>query len=452
MKPNLNPHFTFVNQRQERHGILVKMWKFVAKRRKLEENLTQLQAKLQNSKAEFQNWKDEKVYSSLLSLFEALKDYQSTESSQLNHIDEARLLSREKLEYLIMNDFNKLFKHISQHFYPDFKMENSPALPFVFHIIDWLALNAQEMHIILSDLLENENVMEGLDWYISSQIIFKRGYIEIFKTDNIQIHLLEHEELRGIRNLLNFLKRNHWKKLELGFISAHLNPSLNNMINNSIMDWKTADRLDRILESIEESKSFNHNWLKVLNMDLESISIPVFFAEKAVIFHTLMYCQKYFEDFNIDQLMRRKVEYFKRSFNLFGKQLEIYQELKNLDNFSSIRLSEKLSAINHILGLMTLEKNGKNPRSIVLVGNSEIGFTTTIENIDKYWISRYMDQCRQLTTAQEKVGELYTPKWISSNDKEFSTWLETSQLQYFNSEIIELTNVFMGLESFLKAD
>ncbi|KAI8445074.1 hypothetical protein BY996DRAFT_2245699 [Phakopsora pachyrhizi] len=175
----------------------------VSSRRKLEENLTQLQAKLQNSKAEFQNSKDEKVYSSLLSLFEALKDYQSTESSQLNHIDEARLLSRKKLEYLIMNDFNKLFKHISQHFYPDFKMENSPALPFVFHIIDWLALNAQKMHIILSDLLENENVMEGLDWYISSQIIFKRGYIEIFKTDNIQIHLLEHEELRGIRNLLN---------------------------------------------------------------------------------------------------------------------------------------------------------------------------------------------------------------------------------------------------------
>ncbi|KAI8458000.1 hypothetical protein BY996DRAFT_6454251 [Phakopsora pachyrhizi] len=214
-----------------------------------------------------QNLSNKDVYVNFQSLIENLKHYQSKDLSRLGLNDESSLLSHKELGNLILQDFKKTFEHIFQNFNHDFKIENLPEIPIALHTIDWLALSELDKHNILPNLFKNEKVIEVLDWYISSQIIHKRGYIEIFKTDEIQDHLLKHQDLGDIRNLLNCAYF-----LELGFIRAHMD-SLLKMKN-------TRANFEEILKAMEEAPSFNPNWLKVLNMDSVEKDLPAFYGEK----------------------------------------------------------------------------------------------------------------------------------------------------------------------------
>ncbi|CAH7685147.1 hypothetical protein PPACK8108_LOCUS19623 [Phakopsora pachyrhizi] len=179
---------------------------FEAKSRQLR-SCTQLLAKLQNSREEIQNSIDKEVFNNLQSLLAQLNDYTDKYLNELKRRKSANLLLNERFVNLILEDFAKVFEHISQHFYPAFKIENSPATSFTLHIINWLAENVQDMHLILFKLLNREKMMEGLEWYTSSQIILKRGYIDFFKTDDIKNYLLNHQDLREIKNIL---KCNHF--------------------------------------------------------------------------------------------------------------------------------------------------------------------------------------------------------------------------------------------------
>ncbi|CAH7676346.1 hypothetical protein PPACK8108_LOCUS11469 [Phakopsora pachyrhizi] len=123
--------------------------------------------------------------------------------NQLNCNDKAVLLLHEKIQKSILKDFEKLFKRISKNIYPDNFAENSQVMPLAFDIIDWLALNELNKGIIMKNLLKNKDVIKGLDLYISTKIIHNRGYIEIFKADDIQQYLLKHQDLEHIINLLN---------------------------------------------------------------------------------------------------------------------------------------------------------------------------------------------------------------------------------------------------------
>ncbi|CAH7672718.1 hypothetical protein PPACK8108_LOCUS7544 [Phakopsora pachyrhizi] len=187
-----------VNQRLGRHIKSQEMWKI---RSKSEERYVKLHSKLRNSSRKFQSPIDKDVYRDLQNLLVYLKEYQSNKASQLNHADNARLLSHKEFEDMILRDFDKLFGRISQDFYLNLYFNKS--LPLVFDIIDWLALNELDNGILLEKLLVNEKVIEGLDFYISSRIILDGGYIEIFKADDIQSYLLKHQNLEEIRNLLN---------------------------------------------------------------------------------------------------------------------------------------------------------------------------------------------------------------------------------------------------------
>ncbi|CAH7675163.1 expressed protein [Phakopsora pachyrhizi] len=172
-------------------------------RRILEKSYSELLAKLQSSREEILKSSGEEAYSNLQRLLDNLKHYQFESSTEFNAYDETNLQSQIEREELILGDFHKLFAPASTNFYPNFRVENLPAINFAFCILDWIALNEPDRHILLYNLLNDKIMMEGLNWYTSSQVIINRGYIEIFKTNDIQYHLRIHQDLGSIRNILN---------------------------------------------------------------------------------------------------------------------------------------------------------------------------------------------------------------------------------------------------------
>ncbi|KAI8454358.1 hypothetical protein BY996DRAFT_2258182 [Phakopsora pachyrhizi] len=176
---------------------------FEDKRRILEKSYSELLAKLQSSREEILKSSGEEAYSNLQRLLDNLKHYQFESSTEFNAYDETNLQSQIEREELILGDFHKLFAAASGNFYPNFKVENLPAINFAFCILDCIALNEPDRHILLYNLLNDKIIMEGLNWYTSSQVIINRGYIEIFKTNDIQEHLRDHQDLGSIRNILN---------------------------------------------------------------------------------------------------------------------------------------------------------------------------------------------------------------------------------------------------------
>ncbi|KAI8457995.1 hypothetical protein BY996DRAFT_6411253 [Phakopsora pachyrhizi] len=183
----------------------------IAEEVKNQDSNMELITKLHNLSGEVQNLSNKDVYVNFQSLIENLKHYQSKDLSRLGLNDESSLLSHKELGNLILQDFKKTFEHIFQNFNHDFKIENLPEIPIALHTIDWLALS---------------------------------------------------------------LNKNHWGKLELGFIRAHMD-SLLKMKN-------TRANFEEILKAMEEAPSFDPNWLKVLNMDSVEKDLPAFYGEKSL--------------------------------------------------------------------------------------------------------------------------------------------------------------------------
>ncbi|CAH7675012.1 expressed protein [Phakopsora pachyrhizi] len=432
-------------------GVLLKASKDVEDTNQniLEEKHIELLTKLQDLRKEFHNSSDKKVYSNLQSLLNNLKDYYSKDRSQMNLNDDVSLLSNKKLEDLILKDFDKVFEHISPNFYSDFNIENSPATPFAFHIIDWLALNELGKRTLLYELLKNGKVMEGLDWYTSSQIILKRGYIDFFKTDNIKSHILKHQDLEGIRNLLKYLDKIHWMKLELGFIRAHLIPFLDKNTIDPFVNWNTVSGFEEILKAMEEAHGFDPVWLKALSMDSKSKNAPMFFVEKVFVLHALSYCQKYFKNFNLEKPMTRKVEYFKRSFDLFRKQLMMYEELVDSENVSKVLLPDELSILHYVFRFKRSTMEEKIIRLLNTPAEPEIEFAKAVEDLDKNWKSKFVQQCGVLDKTQKDIKKFYSSVWISPSDEEFIYWVNDPQYRRFNNELFALNELFMEIQGFL---
>ncbi|KAI8450566.1 hypothetical protein BY996DRAFT_4151637 [Phakopsora pachyrhizi] len=349
---------------------------------------------------------------------------------------------------MILRDFDKLFGRISQDFYLNLYFNKS--LPLVFDIIDWLALNELDNGILLEKLLVNEKFIEGLDFYISSRIILDGGYIEIFKADDIQSYLLKHQNLEEIRNLLNCLEKNHWKRVELGFIKVHLSPSFNIKINDSLMATNTVIGFEEIFKSMEKAHSFNSEWLKVLSMDKETKSAPLFFVEKVFVLHTLRYCKKYFENFNLDSIMEQKVEFFTKSYSLFRRQLIMHEELEDSEYVRTVEFPKNLSVIKHVLSLRKLAINKKPSITEVRLDGISVVFAKALRCMDKSWISRYIWKCNNLILSEQEMLFLNVSAWISSSDEKFTSWLNSKPLQDFYNEVLAINKSYTALGGFLK--
>ncbi|CAH7673501.1 hypothetical protein PPACK8108_LOCUS8360, partial [Phakopsora pachyrhizi] len=332
--------------------IFLKSTIFEDKRRILEKSYSELLAKLQSSREEILKSSGEEAYSNLQRLLDNLKHYQFESSTEFNAYDETNLQSQIEREELILGDFHKLFAAASGNFYPNFKVENLPAINFAFCILDCIALNEPDRHILLYNLLNDKIIMEGLNWYTSSQVIINRGYIEIFKTNDIQEHLRDHQDLGSIRNILNSLGKKHRRKLELGFIRAHIDPLFKDKI-------KRAD-FENILLEIEEASSFSHLWLDVLNMNSVAEDLTAFFGEKVLVIHALDYCSKIYDDFILKSPIRKKVNIFKGCFNLFNMQLRVLLELAEVENRRPV-ISTDFPLMHYLLGLELLAMRNSLP-------------------------------------------------------------------------------------------
>ncbi|CAH7678652.1 expressed protein [Phakopsora pachyrhizi] len=409
-----------------------------AKNRNLEESSMELITKLHNIRQEFQNINNEEVYSNFQSLIESLKHYQSKDLSRLGLNDESSLLSRNELGNLILKDFKKIFEHIFQNLSHDFKIENSPEIPIVLHIIDWLALSELDKNNLLPNLLKNEKVIEVADRYISSQIIHKRGYIEIFKTDEIQDHLLNHQDLGDIRNLLICLKKNHWRKLELGFIRAHMN-SLFKMKNIR------AD-FEEILKAMEEAPSFNPNWLKVLNMDSVEKDVPAFFGEKVLVLHALNYCRKNYENFKLEEPIKKKVIFFNSCFNLFRKQLIVLLDMNELGDPSMVDIAINFPVMHYVLNLKSSAMRN------TLQGGYGNKSAQIVRNLGRYKDLRFLTQYKDLEISFNNF--FYSHSLIDTfhENDELISWERNTPMNRLCIELFAIHEIYKSMESDIKLE
>ncbi|KAI8461678.1 hypothetical protein BY996DRAFT_6408512 [Phakopsora pachyrhizi] len=252
---------------------------------------------------------------------------------------------------------------------------------------------------------------------------------------------------------LNELKRHlgekHWKKLELGFIKSHLNPSFNMEINRPMVNLNTVNDFNQILKSIENAQSFNPEWLKILSMDSKEKNVAFYFTEKIFVLHILSYCQKYFGTIKEDQLMMQKVDYFKRIVELYRKQLEMYEELVDSGNLSRIILSEKFSVMNHILALKPSEIEKSFPVDVVLIGDSKFEFLKTRNTLGEHWKSRYTNQCSILETAQKYIQDHHYLIQININGMTFNLRSKPTLSEQFYDEFFSLSKVYTELTKYL---
>ncbi|CAH7672709.1 expressed protein [Phakopsora pachyrhizi] len=392
----------------------------------------ELITKLHNLSGEVQNLSNKDVYVNFQSLIENLKHYQSKDLSRLGLNDESSLLSHKELGNLILQDFKKTFEHIFQNFNHDFKIENLPEIPIALHTIDWLALSELDKHNILPNLFKNEKVIEVLDWYISSQIIHKRGYIEIFKTDEIQDHLLKHQDLGDIRNLLNCLNKNHWGKLELGFIRAHMD-SLLKMKN-------TRANFEEILKAMEEAPSFNPNWLKVLNMDSVEKDLPAFYGEKVLVLHALNYCRKNHKNFKLEEPIKKKVIFFNACFNLFNKQFIFFLDMVELENIRKIYTSIDFPLLHYILRLQSLAMRNS------LHGDNIITSAQSIRHLNLYIKTRFLNQYKNLEKAYKNFIHLHSLINIFHENDELISWEYNTPMYRLYNELFALQDICKFME------
>ncbi|CAH7673494.1 expressed protein [Phakopsora pachyrhizi] len=408
--------------------VILKRVKEIYKQYALENSHSQLLAKLQSSRNEILNSGNKEAYNSLLRLLDNVKHYQSESSRRVNRIEEADIKSRIEREMLILNDFHNLLLPTETNFYPKFKVKNLPTMNFAFSILDWIALCEPDKHILLYNLLNDKYVMEGLNWYISSQVIFKRGYSEIFKTDEIQDHILTHEDLGSIRNVLNGLGNNHWQRLELGFIRAHMDSLFN------IRERRTEFK--EILKAIEEALSFNPNWVDVLNMDSVEKNLPAFFGEKVLVLHALNYCRKNFKNFELEEPIETKVYYFKACFNLFKRQLIVLQDLAKFENSRMVDNTKHFPVMNFVLrlDLSAMEKPLLSRQPILY---RESRFLKHYEDLDKSY--------------QEVIRSHFLIATLHEND-ELILWEENTPMKELFIELKALHEIYKSFKIQIKRE
>ncbi|CAH7673498.1 expressed protein [Phakopsora pachyrhizi] len=388
----------------------------------LEESHSGLLLKLKSSREEILKSGGEEAYSNLQRLLDNLDLYQFESSREVYRIYEASLKFQKERKETILGDFHKLFAPASANFYPNFKVENLPAINFAFRILDWIALNEPNEHILLYNLLNDKIMMEGLNWYTSSQVIINRGYIEVFKTNEIQDLLLNHQDLGAIRNILNCLGENHLKKLELGFIRAHM--------NSLIKDNNTRAKFEEILKKMEEALSFSPNWLNVLHMNSVKQDSPTFFAEKVLFLHALNYCYGVYHNFKYGSPIRTKVDIFEECFNLFKRQLMVLLDLAESENCSQVDISTDFPVMHYLLGLELMAMRNSLP------GEDEIERRK----------SRFLKQYNKLERTYNNF--FYSPSFFGTVDlkNEITIWENNTPMNEINNEI----NMLHGLHKSMK--
>ncbi|KAI8443313.1 hypothetical protein BY996DRAFT_8275092 [Phakopsora pachyrhizi] len=184
-------------------------------------------------------------------------------------------------------------------------------------------------------------------------------------------------------------------------------------------------------------------------MDKETENALLFFVEKVFVLHILRYCQKYFENFKLDNLMEQKLEFFTMSSGLFRRLLIMHEELEDSEYVRTVEFSKDLLVIEHVLTLRKCATNKKPFITKVRLDNICIVFAKEFRYIDKSWISRYIRQCNELIMAEQEMRSLYVSPWISPSDENFISWLNKKPLQDFYNEVLAINEGYMALSGLL---
>ncbi|KAI8454361.1 hypothetical protein BY996DRAFT_6413946 [Phakopsora pachyrhizi] len=267
----------------------------------------------------------------------------------------------------------------------------------------------------------------------SREEILKSGGEEAYSNlqrllDNLDLYQFEssREVYRIYEASLKFQKErlgeNHLKKLELGFIRAHM--------NSLIKDNNTRAKFEEILKKMEEALSFSPNWLNVLHMNSVKQDSPTFFAEKVLFLHALNYCYGVYHNFKYGSPIRTKVDIFEECFNLFKRQLMVLLDLAESENCSQVDISTDFPVMHYLLGLELMAMRNSLP------GEDEIERRK----------SRFLKQYNKLERTYNNF--FYSPSFFGTVDlkNEITIWENNTPMNEINNEI----NMLHGLHKSMK--
>ncbi|KAI8443686.1 hypothetical protein BY996DRAFT_6550176 [Phakopsora pachyrhizi] len=112
-------------------------------------------------------------------------------------------------------------------------------------------------------------------------------------------------------------------------------------------------------------------------------------------------------------------QYFKRSFDLFRKQLMMYEELVDSENVSKVLLPDELSILHYVFRFKRSTMEEKIIRLLNTPAEPEIEFAKAVEDLDKNWKSKFVQQLMRNLS----IG--------------------------FNNELFALNELFMEIQGFL---
>ncbi|KAI8445675.1 hypothetical protein BY996DRAFT_1888212 [Phakopsora pachyrhizi] len=350
-----------------------------------------------------------------------------------------------------LNCLSETLKHYSENFSPGYPIENIPAVPLIFEVLNFIEKCKLESKTGIKRFFLNKVPLKAFTWYLSTIITQKLGLIGVLQTSNIFFFLQGHPDFSHVKYLLKILDKEHWKKIEFGFLKSHLEEFQKDLYypQHEFVNIFKENFLS--LENPEETK---FKLPAEYNIDMnEAHLMTVNFLKCAFVFHSMRYLKKYTK-IKLDGLFEKKLSVFGVIFKIFQQFLRVKEAIED-ENFVEIIQYPASDYFYLLWSLSYLKPQKKTNKSyhknyqIISQSNLKIYTRRKSTRALNLWLKKVTKTMNEMDIGYKRYKEKW-PKYKFEEHGDLDVWESNPKFVELISQIDEthdkLQEIFLEIQ------